>query len=378
MALGLAGFFVVPSSMKLILSAETWQGHLFGLAGMATFVGVAAALLYLRSGGRRAMVVAAACAASVALIAIVLAVAARGAVDGGAVKSATFRARAGRTLAFSDLLPEIDQVDLGISVARALDPLLDAQHADHARSVALPIYREMLAQPADYGALPSAMPFAYADVFYGGDNGAGQTFVYAPPHGEGEKLGALIFAHGSAGNFMSYIHVWRALADAERVVIICPTFGFGDWGKDEGLALLKDALAYAASDAFPVDQPIDPKRIFLAGLSQGGAGVTRVAPELASKLAGVILISPVLDHAALADARWKDLRVLVLEGEEDERVPRAYVERGVRDLERTGATVTFELFSGEDHFLFFSKRTEVLAKIGAFIRPATCRANLAE
>jgi pimeloyl-ACP methyl ester carboxylesterase len=193
------------------------------------------------------------------------------------------------------------------------------------------------------------MSFAYADVFYGGDNGAGHAFVYVPPHQKEEKLGALIFAHGAAGNFASYIHVWRALADAERLVIVCPTFGWGNWQAGEGLEVLREAVAHARAA-----HPVDRQRIFLAGLSQGGTGVTRAAPELAGEVRGAILISAV--------------PVLMLHGGEDERVPRAYTERGAGDLEKAGAKVSLRIFEGEDHFLFFSQRAWSLEEIGSFIR----------
>ena len=62
-------------------------------------------------------------------------------------------------------------------------------------------------------------------------------------------------------------------------------------------------------------------RIYLAGLSNGGIGASRLAPRLADeKLAGLVLVS-----GAAADARASAVPTLVLQGRNDTQVSASVV-----------------------------------------------------
>jgi len=62
--------------------------------------------------------------------------------------------------------------------------------------------------------------------------------------------------------------------------------------------------------------------------------------------------------------------VLVIHGDQDERIPLKYVEQPLAAF--TGNTkVTTKYYSGEDHFLFFSRRAEVLEDVFSWMATQT-------
>ena len=83
------------------------------------------------------------------------------------------------------------------------------------------------------------------------------------------------------------------------------------------------------------------RRVYLAGLSNGGIGAFELVARLDSKIAGLILIS-----GASLSAQTGDLPALLLHGRYDERVPAA-VSRLF--AQRAGANATYIEFQS-DHF----------------------------
>jgi predicted esterase len=85
---------------------------------------------------------------------------------------------------------------------------------------------------------------------------------------------------------------------------------------------------------------IDPERVWLAGLSQGGAGVGRAAVALPDVFAGLVFISPTMEPAILANEAMAVQRVLVIHGDADRPVTLKCVEQGIEALRSAGADVT--------------------------------------
>jgi len=96
------------------------------------------------------------------------------------------------------------------------------------------------------------------------------------------------------------------------------------------------------------------KKIYLAGLSNGGIGTSRLANQFKDDLAGLILIS-----GADPNAEITGLPVLVIHGQSDERIPAAIAEEYA-----TASTPnsTYQLFPG-DHFLLLKESNQVQARI---------------
>ncbi|OYW75346.1 MAG: hypothetical protein B7Z37_13635 [Verrucomicrobia bacterium 12-59-8] len=64
-------------------------------------------------------------------------------------------------------------------------------------------------------------------------------------------------------------------------------------------------------------------------------------------------------------------RVLILSGGSDDRVPWEYVCGYAERLKAGGLEVTSHRFEGEDHFLFFRQRVEVMKIVAGWIAAAS-------
>jgi predicted esterase len=117
----------------------------------------------------------------------------------------------------------------------------------------------------------------------------------------------------------------------------------------------------------------DPSRIYLAGLSNGGRGVTRAIAALGPvdrRYAGVLLFSAFIEPGVIDDSTaFRGLPILVVHGRRDDRLPWNYLEKGLAALRASGADVTVEVEAEEDHFLFFSRAPEIQGWVGAWLGP---------
>jgi predicted esterase len=173
---------------------------------------------------------------------------------------------------------------------------------------------------------------------------------------------AMIFLHGSAGNFKAYIWLLSRIAEERGMVVIAPTFGFGNWREPGGV----EAIYRALDDACTFVE-INPQRVYLAGLSNGGLGVSLAGGDQPERFAGLVFLSPVFatgvtDSPTFLHA-WAGHPILIITGLADDRIPVSYVETRVNTFESAGVDVTYHEYPNEDHFLVFSRRDEVLNNI---------------
>jgi len=267
--------------------------------------------------------------------------------------------------AISNIVPETEQINLGFVVMPYFDAIFTHEQARRVRGFTLDVYQEMDRDP-DFRALGSAMGWAYADLL-GQSYDAGHYYLYVPRNRPVEPLPAIVFLHGSAGNFKTYTWVWSSLAEELGYVIIAPSFGFGNWREPGGV----DAVVKALADAQTVVE-LDETQLYLAGLSNGGLGVSLLADAAPQRFRGLIFISPVMateviDRAAFQSA-WARRPVLIVTGQADERVPVAYVTERAKRLERGGVAVKSIIYPEEDHFLFFAQRERVIADVSRWLR----------
>lgn len=358
------GLGALPAT-GLVLWAETWQGRLVGVSSLA-LVALPLALARLSSSRSTRNAVLAGGLAAVGLggAAITLGLAPSGRSTPGAKITSVIL---GQTPSPSLLraIPEIDQVAVGVRVIPLLDPIIDRRAAQRLADITLPIYREMEADPAVVE-LGSVMPHAYANLF-GERDDSGHLYQVLPAQ-TSSSTEALIFLHGSAGNFKSYAWVLAELAARRGMIVVCPSFGFGEWSHQGGLEAVERARDYVVRQLH-----VDPTKITLAGLSNGGVGVSLAAAHHPEWYRGLILISPVMDSRSLQSAAfqagWRGRPVLVLEGELDDRVEEAYVSATVGMLRKAGVEVRYEIFRGEDHFLFYAERRRALELMAEWMSP---------
>lgn len=218
---------------------------------------------------------------------------------------------------------------------------------------------------ADYKSIPPALPLAAWGKVFRPDHG--HLLVYRPAAAPGEKLGLFVFLHGHGGNSLLFPHLLHEFADARRFVVVCPSFGYGNWEHPDSPRCVERAVRYA----FDHFTEIDPTRMYLAGLSQGGAGVSRAAVALPDTFAGLIFLSGTMEPKVLDAEEFAGKRVLVIQGDADRHVTLKSVLNGVEALQRAGADVTVLRDPAGTHFLFFSQTEEVLGQVAEWMDDTT-------
>jgi pimeloyl-ACP methyl ester carboxylesterase len=268
----------------------------------------------------------------------------------------------------ANIVPEIEQINLGLVVMPYLDRLFTAERARRVAPFTLALYQEMESDP-NFHQLGSVMGWAYAEAL-GLPFEVGHYYLYIPKNRPAESLPAIVFLHGSFGNFKTYTWVWSKLAEREGLVIIAPSYGFGNWRSVDSVAVISRVLEDATTQV-----ALDPNRLYLAGLSNGGLGVSHLAIAQPEQYRGLIFLSPVMDTAIVNSPAfhqaWHGRPVLVITGAADERIPLSYVQQRLAVLRAGEVAVTERVYPGEDHFLFFSQPKQILDDISDWLAATT-------
>jgi pimeloyl-ACP methyl ester carboxylesterase len=154
---------------------------------------------------------------------------------------------------------------------------------------------------------------------------------------------AVVFLHGYMGNVTA--QCWE-IAQAVKIyggVTVCPSTGWrGDWWQPQGQAILQATFHYVRGRGI--------QRFYLGGFSNGGSGISRLAPQLKNEagLKGLIFIDGI--HYG-ADIRETGLPVLIIQGAQDERMPAAQARQIAQEI---GALSTYVELNG-DHFLIMKQ-----------------------
>lgn len=261
------------------------------------------------------------------------------------------------------LPPEEDALWLGAWLGTRLDPRIPRAEARRIRAELWGLLDEVAERP-EYRDLAPPLPLVWWGRVFRPDHG--HFLAYVPDHADGERLGLLVFLHGHGGNAVALLHCWRRFADRHRFGVVCPSFGYGNWEHPASAAAVDRAVSLAA-DLFPVDG----RRVVLAGLSQGGAGVARAGAAAADRFAGLVFVSATMEPAVLGSPAfadgWTGRPVLVIQGAKDRHVRPATVSAAVTLMRGNGADVTEHVWPDESHFLFFARRDEVDRQIAEWV-----------
>jgi pimeloyl-ACP methyl ester carboxylesterase len=135
---------------------------------------------------------------------------------------------------------------------------------------------------------------APARVHPGADLRVDEFFVHVPP-GAQEPLTALVVLHGMGGNGEDVSRPLLERADAERWVIVAPTFQYGDWR--DPAQLTREAGAHMPRIAGFLDRLPDltglsvRKDALFYGFSRGGQTANRFALCYPERVAAVAMVS---------------------------------------------------------------------------------------
>jgi pimeloyl-ACP methyl ester carboxylesterase len=237
------------------------------------------------------------------------------------------------------LFDEQDIALLGERVAFRLGTLVSPQEDDQ---LVVTLYRAYMTMRQEDATplspfLSTALAQQQPDLF--------DTLVVAPTGTATPRTG-VIFLHGFGGNFTLQCWLFAHAVQPSGVLTLCPSVGWrGDWWTDQGKTTVQRVIDHLRRRGV--------ERIYLAGLSNGALGVSRLAPQLSPQLNGLILISGADPDAAIAP-----LPVLIIQGTHDERMPAAL---GLRYADAAGAQATVHMLEG-DHFLL-AKRADRVQQI---------------
>jgi pimeloyl-ACP methyl ester carboxylesterase len=356
--------FSVPS-IWLLFNASTLRGTLIALTGLVTALWPILVLISSSRGAlARLIQIGGAALITVGLALIILTAPSGNPGRGSPVSNRYAGSARYHRLAISNLVPEIEQLEAGFTLAPFVDPLIDQREARRIRALTRDVYSGIEADP-DFRALGSALGYGYTNVL-GASPDSGHYFLYIPRNHINGSLPALVFLHGSAGNFKAYTWILSRVAEERGMIVIAPTFGFGNWRQRGGLETITRALDHASTIT-----SIDPDHVYLAGLSNGGLGVSLAAADQPDRFAGLIFLSPVFATEATDTpdfaAAWQNHPVLILTGAADDRIPVSYVETRASILDQGGVDVTLKIYPDENHFLIFDRRDEVVDDIIAWL-----------
>lgn len=358
--LGLGALFVVFS--------VTWKGRCVGLSAA-----LVASLLFLSAGywnrqwfkkcRKRLFGVLFPLIVALALPAVILA------PDGGNKNERVRNRYLGGTNRFHryspwNIIPEIDQVSMGLNLLPLGDPYVDFAKGRRIRSLVLPAYQRMDEDP-EFRQLGSAMGSTAKDLLHLGSCD-GHYYLFLPDTAPDERVPCLIFLHGMGGNIKPCFWMLSRIAMRMKCAVAAPTFGLGLWQNEGSAEFVVDVTREAIKTL-----PIDAERVFLMGYSQGAVGVTRAAVRQPGLYRGLIYLSPITEDDLLGTPEFasqkENLRLLFLHGSDDLRIPCSFVEGTAKILERTGYHVWIRIFDGEDHYLILSQQEALLDDLAQFM-----------
>ena len=271
------------------------------------------------------------------------------------------------SLALSTIVPEIDQLKFGSYLMPYADAVIDGPQSVRIRRLLLDVYRELRAEAAFVEA-GSALGMCYDDAIWRSP-ALLHFYQYVPRQLGRETYPVLIFLHGAMGNFKGYTWVFTKLADEHGYAIIAPTYGGGTWSRDEKLEVLDAVHEHITREA-----ELDQGAAYLAGLSNGGMGVSRAIAKRGARYRGFAYLSPVIEPAIIMGRAFgsdcKDRPVLIIHGEADRRIPQEGVRGAAAILASRGFSVTSRFYKDEDHFLLFSQRASVVEEMARWL--ASC------
>ena len=180
----------------------------------------------------------------------------------------------------------------------------------------------LLLQVRQVGAAPSGL--SAAQLSHGNER---RTYwIYLPAGISANAAVPLVFVlHGSAGSGEDMIAItqngFERIADKEKFVVVYPDALERRWNEQDGTA---DDVGFllAIADKLAAESLIDKKRIFIAGISNGGMMAQRLACEHADRIAGLVTVAGTLpEKLARVCKPSRPVPALIIHGTADPIVP---------------------------------------------------------
>ncbi len=156
--------------------------------------------------------------------------------------------------------------------------------------------------------------------------------LYVPPsYSPDQSYPLIVCLHGAGFTGQAYLSRWVPRLE-DRYILACPTISMGAWwtrfGEDLTLAVLR---------AVSTEYHIDPDRIFLTGMSNGGVGAWIIGMHHADVFAGIAPMASGIDDVLFPFVgNLANTPVYVIHGAEDRIMPVQLSRDLVKEMERLG------------------------------------------
>ena len=156
--------------------------------------------------------------------------------------------------------------------------------------------------------------------------------LYVPPsYSPQESYPLIVCLHGAGFTGESYLERWVPRLK-DRYILACPTISMGAWwtrfGEDLTVGILESVSA---------EYHIDPDRIFLTGMSNGGIGAWIIGMHHADRFAGIAPMASGLDDVMFPFVEnLANTPVYVIHGEKDRVMPVQLSRDLVQEMKRRG------------------------------------------
>lgn len=260
------------------------------------------------------------------------------------------------------------------AVFRALRHLPQAMEVLYPLAAALPQVNRFFIEPAlrDDAALQArlaAVPGVDTGVLHF-DNEPGTRggfSVYVPEYDMPDRAWPLVVAlHGGSGNGRAFLWSWLREARGHGAIVVAPTATGSTWalmGEDADTPNLDRILGLVAAR-----WTIDPARILLTGMSDGGtfSYVTGLQPDSAFTHLAPVAASfhPVMAQIA-EPRRIGGLPIFLVHGALDWMFPVRVAREAARGLSAAGARVTYRELDDLSHCYPRELNSEILAWLAA-------------
>jgi pimeloyl-ACP methyl ester carboxylesterase len=141
--------------------------------------------------------------------------------------------------------------------------------------------------------------------------------LYVPPgYRPQQAYGLVVCLHGAGFTGDSYLERWQTRL-GDDYILACPTFMHGDWWTRSA-----EDLVLATMRAVASAYHIDPDRIFLTGMSNGGIGAYLIGAHHAARFAAVIPMAGGLDRVLMPFLEnLRHTPLYIIHGKQDQVMP---------------------------------------------------------
>lgn len=206
---------------------------------------------------------------------------------------------------------------------------------------------------------PSALPYCFSTT----QPTSGHYFFYRPVTPP-ENLTCIVFLHGYGGNFQFY--TWALKEEFPDAVILTPSWGIS-WRRGS-TTYLRDMLADAERRT-----GVRLRSPWLMGISAGGRGGFPIYNQMSDVFQGYVCIANAPETSVARSLR-SDLRILMLNGTDDDMVPLSIARQQAQLAKRRVPTLRYQEIEG-NHFFLLSDRKSTFGAIREFMKDGDRRTS---